>query len=117
MTTEPQHEPDLQFLQQLTEFGFELTQRTRGYVAATLVFNRFLTFTVYDYGDCCVLSWVVQFGAFAETQGWMLGVTDTSTAELYPRADVRLARDSDAVRAEITRVLTTLRVDLGDLAH
>lgn len=117
MANEPPFDPDPQFLHDLTELGFTLTQASRRTIAAQLAFNRYLTFSVHDYGDCCVLSWVVQLGEFAEAQGWLLGVTDTSTAELYPRADVRLARDVDAVRAEITRVLHTLRIDLGDLAH
>jgi hypothetical protein len=47
-------------------------------------------------------------------RGWQVGVTDTSTAELYPRADVRLPSDITAVEAEIRRVLGMLRLDLGD---
>lgn len=110
-------DPDPKFLHDLTELGFTITQGSRRSVMASLTFNRYLTFTVHDYGDCCVVSWVVSLGEFAEENGWVLGVTDTSAAELYPRADVRLARDSDAVRAEISRTLQTLRIDFGDLAH
>lgn len=117
MSKEPQVEPDPQFLHDLTELGFTITQQSRRSVTAALTFNRYLIFTVHDYGDCCVVSWVVALGEFAEENGWLLGVTDTSTAELYPRADVRLARDGDAVRAEITRTLQTLRIDFGDLGH
>lgn len=117
MSKEPQLEPDPQFLRALTELGFTITQASRRSVTASLVFNRYLTFTAHDYGDCCVISWVVALGEFAEANGWVLGVTDTSAAEMYPRADVRLARDGDAVRAEISRTLQTLRIDFGDLGH
>ncbi len=117
MGSEPAIEHDPQFLHDLTELGFSITQASRRSITGTLAFNRYLTFSVHDYGDCCVLSWAVALGEFAEANGWLLGVTDTSAAELYPRADVRLARDVDAVRAEITRTLHTLRIDLGDLAH
>ena len=43
-----------------------------------------------------------------------IGAGETSFQELYPRHDVRLAVDVDAVGAEISRTLGRLRLDLGD---
>lgn len=79
-----------------------------------LEFNRFLTFTIHDYRDAVVLTWAFDLGEFMLERGWQIGAADTSFQELYPQRDVRLALDIAAVEAEITRVLSTLRLDLGD---
>lgn len=60
-----------------------------------------------------LLSWSFALGAFVLEHGWQLSLTDGSTAELYPSNDVIVAADAEAVRGEVMRVLTTLRLDLG----
>ncbi len=80
-----------------------------------LPFNTYLTFMLHDYRDEGVmLTWALALGEFAADRGWVLGTGETSMHELYPRNDVRLERDAEAVGNEITRVLTRLRLDLGD---
>lgn len=81
-----------------------------------LAFNRHLRFVLHDYDDHVVLSWSFALGDHLQERGWQLSMTDTSTAELYPQHDVRLPLDLEAVRGEVTRVLATLRLDLGDPA-
>lgn len=61
-----------------------------------------------------VVSWAFELGEFLLTRGMQIGAGETSFQELYPQHDVRLPRDADAVRAEISRVLAELRFDLGD---
>lgn len=80
----------------------------------SLTFNRFLTFVLHGYDDAVVLTWSFELGEFVEERGWQSSVTDLSTAELYPQHDVRLPPDVEAVGAEITRVLASLQLDLGD---
>ncbi len=109
--------PDTSFDDDLEQLGFRLQGASRrGGTMWTLTFNRFLQFVLHDYGDAAVLTWSVALGDYFEERGWRLGVTDTSTAELYPEHDVRLPRDASTVRGEVTRVLATLRLDLGDPA-
>lgn len=79
-----------------------------------LPFNRFLQFTLHDYHDTIVLTWSFLLGEYVLDKGWQVGASETSSAELYPQRDVRLEMDIDAVSAEITRVLASLRLDLGD---
>ncbi|MFP4149514.1 MAG: hypothetical protein ACLFUG_09530 [Nitriliruptoraceae bacterium] len=82
----------------------------------SLVLNRFLTFVLHGYDDAVLLTWSFALGEFLEERGWRTSVTDASVVELYPQADVRLDPDIDAVGAEITRVLASLRLDLGELS-
>jgi hypothetical protein len=82
----------------------------------TLPFNRYLTFTLHDYDDAVVLTWSFAFGDFLLDRGWQSSTTDASVAEIYPQRDVRLPLDIEALGGEITRVLSTLRLDLGDPA-
>ena len=99
----------------LEELGFQLQGTTRrGGRQWWLVFNRFLSFTLHDFDDSVVFTWSCALGDYLDERGWQMSVTDLSTAELYPQRDVRLPADIDAVQAEITRVLATLRLDLGD---
>jgi hypothetical protein len=99
----------------LEQLGFRLQGTTRrGGRQWVLAFNRYLSFTLHDYDDTAVLTWSCALGDYVDERGWQLSVTDLSTAELYPQRDVRLPLDIEAVRGEITRVLTTLRIDLGD---
>jgi hypothetical protein len=102
------------FEDELGALGFRLGGASRrGGQMWTLAFNRFLTFTLHDYGEAVVLTWSFAWGEFLVERGWQSSTTDVS-AELYPAGDVRLPRDVQAVGGEVTRVLTTLRLDLGD---
>lgn len=102
------------FDEQLEVIGFRVQGVSRrGGRMWALPFNRYLTFVLHDYDDAVVLTWALSFGDLAETRGWRSSVTDLSTMELYPRADVRLPLDIEAIGAEITRVLGTLQLDLG----
>ncbi len=102
------------FDDQLEELGFVVQgESRRGGLMWALPFNRFLTFTLHDYRDHVVLTWSFQAGDYFLERGWILGAGETSFQELYPRADVKLPTEITAVEAEIRRVLTTLRLDLG----
>lgn len=104
----------------LEQLGFKEQGTTRrGGQQWVLVFNRYLSFTVHDHADgadTVVLTWSCALGDFLDARGWQLSVTDLSTAELYPQRDVRLPADGESIRGEITRVLASLRLDLGDPA-
>jgi hypothetical protein len=103
------------FEDEVAALGFRLAGASRwGGRMWSLGFNRHLEFTLHDYEDRALLSWAFAFGDHAMERGWRLSVSDPSLAELYPANDVVVARDVDAVRTEITRVLGTLRLDLGD---
>lgn len=103
------------FDDELEELGFTAQgQSRRGGMMWVLPFNRFLEFTVHDYRDTLVLTWRFDLGEYVLERGWQIGAADTSFQELYPQRDVRLEVDIGAVEGEITRVLSTLRLDLGD---
>lgn len=109
--------PAATFDDELEALGFRVQGVSRrGGRQWALAFNRILTFTLHDYDDTVVLTWSCELGEHILERGWQLSVTDMSTAELYPRNDVRLPLDIEAVRGEITRVLASLRIDLGDPA-
>lgn len=78
-----------------------------------LEFNSYLSFAVHAYPDEVMLTWSVALGEFCADRGWMLGTGEASLHELYPREDVRLPADVDAIGSEITRVLDELRLDLA----
>ena len=104
------------FDDQLRALGFRVQGSSRrGGRMWSLVVNRFLTFVLHDYHDAVVLTWSLALGEYLEERGLTTSVTDTSVVELYPRADVQLPLDIEAVGGEITRVLTLLRLDLGAL--
>jgi hypothetical protein len=99
----------------LLALGFRLQGASRrGGRMWSLAFNRFLTFVLHAYDDAVVLTWSFALGEYLEERSWRTSVTDASVIELYPRADVRIPAEIDAVGAEITRVLASLRLDLGD---
>ncbi len=101
----------------LEALGFVLSGASRtGGRRWQLAFNSHLTFVLHDYQDSVVLSWSFALGDFAERRGWVLGSGENSFHDLYPQHDVRLPIDVAALEAEIRRVLTNLRVDLGDPA-
>lgn len=98
----------------LAELGFRAQGASRrGGRMWVLPWSAYLAFVLHDYGEAVVLTWSVALGDYLTDRGWRVGVTDTSTAELYPQADVRLPRDPLAVEGELRRVLGTLRIDLG----
>jgi hypothetical protein len=106
--------PATTFDDELEQLGFRLQGASRrGGRMWVLPFNRFLTFVLHDYDDAVVLSWSLAFGDYLLERGWRSSLTDTSAAELYPQHDVKLPLDALAVRGEVTRVLATLRIDLG----
>jgi hypothetical protein len=103
------------FDDQLETLGFRVTGASRrGGRMWTLPFNRFLTFVLHDYQDAVVLSWSFSLGDYLAERGWQSSLTDTSAAELYPQHDVKVPLDIEAVGGEITRVLASLRLDLGN---
>ena len=103
------------FDDQLETLGFRVTGASkRGGRMWSLSFNRFLTFVLHDYQDAVVLSWSFALGDYLAERGWQSSLTDLSAAELYPQRDVKVPLDIEAVGGEITRVLASLRLDLGN---
>lgn len=80
----------------------------------SLPFNRHLRFLLHEYDDRLLLTWSFALGEHLVERGWQVSISDETAVELYPASDVVIARDAVAVRAEVTRVLSTLRLDLGD---
>lgn len=103
------------FDDELTELGFRLvgTSRRGGRMWA-LRFNRHLRFTVHDHDGRLLLTWSFALGEHLAERGWQVSLADSSAVELYPINDVVVPTDTEAVRGEITRVLASLRLDLGD---
>lgn len=108
-------EVDDEFHAALFALGFRATGNGRhGTLAWQWQVNRHLTVAVHDRGGShVVISWALSLGEYVEERGWRLSVTDTSTAELYPQRDVQVSRDIESVGAEINRVVSQLRFDLG----
>jgi len=103
------------FDESLAELGFRAQgESRRGGRMLALAFNRHLSFVAHVYDDAVVLSWSFALGDYLDARGWRVGISDPTAVELYPGTDVRLPLDTEAVAGEITRVLTTLRLDLGD---
>ena len=107
--TGPAFEDDLESLGFVDQGGSR-----RGGRQWSLRFNSYLTFIVHDFDDSLVLSWSFALGDYVLTRDMQIGAGETTFQELYPRHDVKLPVDAEAVGREITRVLTTLRLDLGD---
>jgi hypothetical protein len=105
--------------EQLEQLGFRVSgESRRGGRMWGLAYNRFLRFALHDYApsggdDRLLLSWSFAWGEYVQERGWQLSLTDASTAELYPTTDVVVPPDGAAVRGEVLRVLSTLRLDLG----
>lgn len=103
------------FDDELESLGFRVQGRSkRGGRLWSLDFNRHLTFTIHDFHDAVLLTWSFDLGEFLEERGFVIGSGETSFHQIYPRHDVKLPLDIEAIGGEITRVLTTLRLDLGD---
>lgn len=104
------------FASAMQETGFADQGRTRrGGRQWSLEWNRYLTFHVHEFEDAIVFTWSFDLGEFFLDRGMQIGAGETSFQELYPRSDVKLAHDEEAVRTEISRTLGRLRLDLGDL--
>lgn len=99
----------------LVALGFRSGRGRRGEVVWTLAVNPYLTIAVHPEGEHALVTWACELGDFIEARGLRLSVTDTSTAELYPQRDVRIAQDGAALEAEVRRILAQLRWDLGAL--
>lgn len=103
------------FEDELTVLGFRPQGASRrGGVVWSLAFNSYLTFSVHDFRDHVVLTWSFALGEYLHERDWVIGSGEASFHQVYPRHDVRLPARIRAVEAEITRVLGTLRLDLGD---
>jgi hypothetical protein len=102
------------FDDQLEALGFRVRSASRrGGRRWDLPFNRVLTFMLHDYGDHVVLTWTCDLGRVLAEREWRASMGEPGEMELFPSYDVRLPLDIDALSAEITRILLTLRVDLG----
>lgn len=104
----------------LETLGFRSAGVSRRGRVWTLAYNRYLRFTLHEYPAATpgaegrlLLSWSFAWGEFVLQRGWQLSVTDESAAELYPAGDTVVPADAEAVRGEVLRILTTLRLDLG----
>ncbi len=100
---------------ELSELGFVDQGESRmGGRQWVLAYNRFVTFVVHHHGDDeLVFTWVVELGEFFEERDMMLGAGETSMHELYPRYDVKVPVDAEAVRAEVQRTLSRLDLRLN----
>lgn len=101
---------------QLEALGFAAVQvDRRGIVQYARRPNRFLTQWVHDDSRELLFTWEFDLGEFCREVGWQIGAAETSFQILYPQYDVRIARDLDAVAAEVQRLETQLRsLDLSD---
>lgn len=96
---------DAEFAEALAALGFMFVQEDRrGAWQFARQPNRFLTQWVHDYGGEALFTWEFDIGDFCEAVGWQIGAAETSLHILYPQYDVRLARDTEAVAAEIERL-------------
>jgi hypothetical protein len=102
--------------EELTALGFVAVQTDRrGTVQYARAANRYLTEWVHDDGRELLFTWEFDLGEFCESVGWHLASGDTSIQILYPKYDVRIARDLEAVALEVQRLESQLRgLDLSD---
>ena len=107
-----------EFAEVLATIGFVLVQEDRrGVLQYARHPNRFLTEWVHDDGESALFTWEFELGEWCESVGWQIGAAETSFQILYPQYDVRVARDVDAVAAEVQRVEQRLSaLDLADPA-
>ncbi|HEY8338806.1 MAG TPA: hypothetical protein VIK95_02995 [Egibacteraceae bacterium] len=106
------------FHEALDSLGFVLVQRDRRGVAQfARKPNRYLTEWIHDDGEEALFTWEFDLGDFCASVGWQIGAAETSFQILYPQFDVRIARDIDAVAAEVARLEQRLNgLDLADPA-
>lgn len=101
------------FEQELYALGFRVTGASRrGGRAWSMGYGEHLTFVVHDHVDPergrVLVTWRFALGPYLEGRGWQTTITDETALELFPSADVLVARDLEAVGAELARVLGTL---------
>ena len=103
---------------ELATIGFApVEQDRRGMLRYARTPNRFLTEWVHDLGDELLFTWEFEMGEYCAAVGWQLGSAETSFQILYPQYDVKIARDLDAIAAEVQRLEEQLRcLDLADPA-
>jgi hypothetical protein len=102
------------FDDQLEALGFRARAMSRrGGRRWDLPFNSVLTFMLHDYDDHVVLTWTCALGQVLVHREWRASSGEPGEIEIFPSYDVRLPLDIQAVSSEITRILLTLRVDLG----
>jgi hypothetical protein len=106
------------FADELAVLGFAPVQSDRrGVVQFARRPNRFLTEWVHDDGEELLFTWEFDLGEFVEQVGWQIGAAETSFQILYPKFDVRIARDLDGDRVEVQRLEQRLNgLDLADPA-
>jgi hypothetical protein len=102
----------------LDSLGFVPVQKDRrGVVQYARRPNRFLTEWVHDDGEEALFTWEFDLGEYVEEAGWQIGAAETSFQILYPKFDVRIARDLDALAVEVQRLEQRLNgLDLADPA-
>jgi hypothetical protein len=102
------------FDDQLEALGFRARALSRrGGRRWDLPFNSMLTFMLHDYDDHVVLTWTCALGQVLAQREWRASSGEPGEIEIFPSYDVRLPLDIQSVSSEITRILLTLRVDLG----
>jgi hypothetical protein len=109
---------DQEFHDALLSLGFGLVQQDRrGVLQYARQPNRFLTEWVHDDGGEALFTWEFDLGDFVELMEWQLGAAENSFSILYPKFDVRIAREIDAVAVEVQRLEQRLgALDLVDPA-
>jgi hypothetical protein len=102
------------FDDQLEALGFRARSMSRrGGRRWDLPFNSILTFMLHDYENHVVLTWTCDLGQVLSEREWRASSGEPGEIELFPSYDVKLPLDITAVSSEITRILLTLRLDLG----
>jgi hypothetical protein len=106
------------FHDELDALGFALVQEDRrGVLQYARAPNRFLTEWIHDDGEEALFTWEFDLGEFVELAQWQIGAAETSFQILYPKFDVRIPRDIDAVAVEVQRLEQRLSsLDLVDPA-
>lgn len=108
--------PTDDFHDELETLGFAAMQEDRrGVIQYARRPNRFLTEWIHDDGADALFTWEFDLGEFVELAEWQIGAAETSFQILYPKFDVRIPRDIEAVAVEVQRIeerLSTL--DLVD---
>ncbi len=103
------------FDDQLEALGFRARSLSRrGGRRWDMPFNSVLTFMLHDYDDHVVLTWTCALGQVLARREWRASSGEPGEIEIFPTYDVRLPLDITAVSSEITRILLSLRTDLGD---
>lgn len=93
----------------LLTLGFRAVQKDRrGTLQYARQANSYLTQWVHDDGAEALFTWEFALGEFCDAAGWQIGAAETSLHILYPKFDVQLGRDVEAVAGEINRLESRL---------